>query len=91
MDEKLNRYFKEMYGEGTPCSITYNNCRYTGTMYGNEECFDIDQFYQVVVADGKAYKFYYNADDVENNDINNIDYENPIDVMELTDIDEDNL
>ena len=91
MEEKLRKYFENMYGEGIPYSAVIDGVRYEGLRYGNDECFDIDQFYQVVVSGDKAYKFYYDADDAPNNDINNIDYDNPLDIVELDDLDESDL
>lgn len=90
MDNKLNDYYKKLYGEGGQCDITFNGERYIGNMYGNDECFDCNDFYQIVVADGKSYKFYYNADNVKDDDLSNIDYDKPLDVQEEN-IDEDDL
>ena len=90
MEEKLNKYYTDLYGKGSPVDIVFENKRYTGTMYGNDECFDIDQFYQIVVADGKSYKFYYDADNVKNYDLSNIDYDNPLEIVEEN-IDESDL
>ena len=44
----------------------------------------------IVVADGKAYKFYYDADNVLNDDLSNIDYDNPLEIIEEN-IDESDL
>ena len=49
---ELKAWMEEKYGVSrTETTITYNGKTYTGHMYGNDECFAGDEFYQYFLTD----------------------------------------
>lgn len=84
MDEEyFNEYFKDECGPGTAMSVTTEDGKtISGIMYGNDECFYGDEFYQVLVSGGKVYACYYALTD--DNDLGNIDYTHPYRVDDCT-------
>ena len=55
----------------------------SGLMYGNDECFDLDGFYQYVVTpDDKVYACYYDAEGFD--DLGDIDYEHAECICDVT-------
>ena len=83
---KYDNYFKETYGAGVEMTVT-TECGIVlhGVMYGNDECFDLNDFYQVLVSDGKIYYCFYLFDGLdENMDLSNIDYGHPWKIEEVT-------
>ncbi len=49
-------------------------------IFGNDEMFDLDRFYQYVAIDGTLYKAYYNTDDIA---LDEIDYNHAEEIVEL--------
>ena len=87
--EYFNEYFKEIYGDGAVMTVTTEDGNtISGLMYGNDECFNVNDFYQILVADGKVYRCFYNLDQLDDNDnpndLGNIDYDHPCKVEECT-------
>ena len=75
--EALKNYFSAKYGESQETTITFDNEDYTGIMFGNDECFDCNDFYQYfLTTDGKLYKFYFEIPE-GTEDFGNLDYDNP--------------
>lgn len=72
----FNKFLKGLYGEGREVSIHKNELRVNGIMYGDDECFDSNDFYQYFVSDsGVLYKVYYDIS--ESTKLDTIQYENP--------------
>ena len=71
--EALKAWFSNKYGESTIDTIA----GHTGHMYGYDECFDTDSFYQYFLTqDGELLKMYFETpEDCE--DYGNIDYDKP--------------
>lgn len=57
----------------------------TGIMFGDDECFEDDEFFQFIYSDGKIYKVFYDA---EETDLDCIDYTEPY-RMEVAEASED--
>lgn len=73
-----NRYFVADQTSTVTCGET----TLTGYMYGNDECFDGEGFYQyLLTADAKLYKAYYDIPDDES-ELDSLDYDHPCDVVE---------
>jgi len=83
--DKYNDLFKEIYGYGTTMTVTTEDgSTISGIMFGNDECFDVNEFYQILVAGGKVYKCYYQLPEDDDGDLSNIDYEHPYRVDDCT-------
>ena len=67
------------YGAAAETTITYDGKTYTGYMYGNDECFDADEFYQYFLTADALLKVYYTIPD-GCEDYGDIDYSAPYDV-----------
>lgn len=64
---------RNKYGIPEHVTVDASNGDYLiGDMYGNDECFDGNDFYQYVVTSDGVYKAYYDVDD--DTDIDKIDY-----------------
>lgn len=77
----MNKYkesYESYYGEGSYCNITFKRKKFKGLMYGNDECFDGDEFYQVFLPDNDdaIYYFYYDIP-VSCTDYGEINYDKP--------------
>lgn len=55
------------------------------TIFGNDECFDVDEFYQYMLVGNSLYMAYYDYDD--ECELWEIDYEKPYKVVQITDLD----
>lgn len=63
----------DLYGSPEHMTVTAENGDYIiGDMYGNNECFDCNDFYQYIVTSDGVYKAYYDDDNVTN--VDEIDY-----------------
>ncbi len=84
--EVFNDFFKERYGKGITMTVTAADEKtISGLMYGDDECFNVNEFYQVLVSDGKVYECYYQLpNDDDDGDLSNIDYEHPYRVDDCT-------
>jgi len=77
---ELKAWMDGNYGQSSAeITITCNGKTYTGHMYGNDECFDGNEFYQYFLTADSLLKMYYNIPD-GCEDLSNIDYEAPYDV-----------
>lgn len=84
--EKFHVFFEGSYGKGATMTITTEDGNtISGLMYGNDECFNVNEFYQVLVSGGKVYECYYQIpNDDDDGDLSNIDYEHPYRVDDCT-------
>ena len=69
--------------------IVFDEITYSGRLVGNDECFDINGFYQYFIdfKNEKIYRMYYDTVDEDGEEIeslDDIDYYNPIDVEDCT-------
>lgn len=61
-------------------TIDYNGVTYNGVMFGNDECFDGNDFYQYFhTANGQLLKMFFDICDADGNDIDLdcVDYSKP--------------
>ena len=58
-NKELKTWMERQYGTSPKTTITYNGKTYTGHMYGNDECFVGDEFYQYFLTDDALLKLYY--------------------------------
>lgn len=79
---ELKLWLEKQYGKGTEATINYEDKQITGTMYGNDECFDTNDFYQFLLTDNTLYKAYYEIPD-GCEDLGSLDYNNPIDLRDI--------
>ncbi len=78
----LKKWMESRYGESLETTVNYNGEQIIGIMYGNDECFDVNEFYQyLLTADGNLYKAYFDIP-VDTEDLSNLDYENPYSMKE---------
>ncbi len=76
----LKAWMERKYGEScTETTFACNGKAYTGHMYGNDECFDGNEFYQYFLTEDELLRMYYNIPE-GCEDLTNIDYEVPYDV-----------
>ena len=79
--KELRAWLEERYGTGGEVTINYNNEKVTGIMYGNDECFEMDDFYQYILTEDALYKAFYEIPE-GNEDLGDLDYESPIDLKD---------
>ena len=79
---ELKLWLEKQYGKGTEATINYEGKQIVGTMYGNDECFDTNDFYQFLLTDNTLYKAYYEIPD-GCEDLGSLDYNNPIDLRDI--------
>lgn len=72
----MDRKYGTSKGEIT---IAYNGKMYTGHMYGNDECYDGDEFFQYFLTDTALLRLYYHIPE-GCTDFGAIDYKSPYDV-----------
>ena len=78
----LKAWMDRKYGASSAeITITHRGKTYTGHMYGNDECFDGNEFYQYFLTADSLLKMYYNIPD-GCEDLSNIDYSAPYDVRD---------
>ena len=75
--KELKKWLEKTYGEAEATTIMYEGKAYTGYMYGNDECFSGNDFYQYFLTDDTLYKAFYSIPDGET-DLGNLDYDNPV-------------
>ncbi len=75
----LKAWMDRKFGASRKTTITCNGKTYTGHMYGNDECFEGDEFYQYFLTDDALFTMYYNIPD-GCEDLSNINYKTPYDV-----------
>lgn len=67
--------------------VSIGMARYNGIMFGNDENFDIDEFYQFLLVGDKLYKCYYDTKDENGDwidDLGSIDYKHPYNVKDVS-------
>ena len=79
---ELKMWLEKKYGKGAEVTINFEDKQITGTMYGNDECFDTNNFYQFLLTDNALYKAYYEIPD-GCEDLGSLDYNNPIDLRDI--------
>ncbi|MGP1507952.1 MAG: hypothetical protein ACTTJW_03620 [Sphaerochaeta sp.] len=66
--------FKKLQESGSGITVTDGDITLTGVMFGNDECFDLNNFYQYLLTeDGNLYKCWYDTEGC-NSDFGRIDY-----------------
>lgn len=68
--------------------IKFDGKTYIGTMFGSDECFDLNGFYQYFAEDETLYKCYFNFHDEDGNeyeDLGDVDYKHPVEMIEEKD------
>ena len=70
--EKIANWLEKEYGDGGAVKLEDGR---TGIMYGNDECYEVYEFYQYIIIGDMLYRAYYDVDDVE--DLDRIDYTKP--------------
>lgn len=83
----IGEFLQKKYGEGTQTTVYFREFYISGIMYGNDECFDGDNFYQYLVSrDEKGhehcYKCYYTA----NVPLDEIDYTRSYYIEDATEV-----
>ena len=74
---EIKAWMDRQYGAShAEVTITHNGKTYTGHMYGNDECFDGDEFYQFLLTDTALLELYYHIPD-GCTDFGTIDYSAP--------------
>jgi hypothetical protein len=65
-------------------TINYDGNTFDGMIFGDDECFDGDEFYQWFhTTDGQLFKVYYDLDGVDLDNLDSIDYSTPSCVKRL--------
>lgn len=77
---ELKAWMERQYGASkAEINITYDGKTYTGHMYGNDDCFDGNEFYQFLLTDTALLRIYYDIPE-GCTDFGTIDYGAPYDV-----------
>lgn len=77
---EIKAWMERQYGESsTETTVTCNGKTYIGHMYGNDGCFEGDEFYQYLLTDNALLRLYYDIPE-GCEDFNNINYKTPYDV-----------
>ena len=75
----------KIYGNGNHITINYDGKTYAGVMFGNDECYQMNEFYQLFLdtADHKLYQVYYDIPDYDDASqaLDMIDYNHPYDMV----------
>ena len=71
-----------------PGNFTHDGQTIRGWMFGNDECFNGNEFYQYVFSvEGKLYRLYYSLDGADGEqitDLSNVDYSAPYHMEDCT-------
>lgn len=78
----LRSWLKKTYGHETEIEITHRDKQITGYMYGNNECFDANEFYQFLLTEYSLYKTYYEIPE-GCDDLGSLDYNNPYGLIDV--------
>lgn len=71
------------YGEGREIEVNFEGKKIKGVMFGNDECFECDDFYQYLLTKEKLLLCFYNTEENGNQiELDHIDYTNPVKVLE---------
>ena len=81
--KKVESYLKERYGEGGEVKVEFEGKEITGVMYGDDECFEMNDFYQYLLTKDTLYKAFYEIPN-DNDDLGSLDYENPTGLEDVT-------
>ncbi len=85
--ESENKELTKMLRNSELTEITVDGETMTGYVFGDDEMFDGDEFYQYFYCNGRLYQAYYSCEDCLE-DLGAVDYEHPYNVVE---VDEDCL
>lgn len=77
----LKNWMEEKYGKSELYTITFEGKEYTGYMYGNDECWDMNDFYQYFLTEDALYKAYFEVPE-GCEDLGSLDYNNPINLKD---------
>jgi len=77
----LKNWMEEQYGKGTETTINYEGKQITGIMYGNDECWDMNDFYQYLLTGDALFKAYFEVPE-GCEDLGSLDYNNPINLKD---------
>lgn len=79
---RIKKWMETNYHRTTElCTIVFEGQTYIGHMYGSDECFDNNVFYQYFLTDTQLLKMYFTIPE-GCDDYGDIDYDNPIDVID---------
>jgi len=90
MKTKIKEMIKQLEKAGyTTITVTDEATSITGILYGDNEMYDCNKFYQLLLTEeGKIYKCYYNTELDEDDEnfisLDEIDYTQPENVEEIT-------
>lgn len=73
---EIKMWMEHQYGQVSESKISFNGETYVGYMYGNDECYDTNEFFQYFLTADVLLKMYYEIPD-GCEDYNNIDYNHP--------------
>jgi len=74
---ELKAWMEEKFGpSSTETSIAFNGKTYTGHIFGNDECFNGNEFFQYFLTDDALLKLYYHIPE-GCTDFGTIDYNSP--------------
>lgn len=86
MDYNLQKKALEILyaGEGRETEVNFEGEKIKGIMFGNDSCFEGDNFYQWLLTKEKLLYCFYNIEDENGNQIelDNIDYSKPVNIVE---------
>ena len=77
-----------LYGDGNSISISISGRVKSGYIFGNDECYRGDLFYQIFLSDdASVYRVYYDIPECDDIDLafDMIDYSCPYDYDNITD------
>jgi len=79
--KEMKAWMDRKYGTSkAKTTVTCDGKTYTGRIYGNDECYDGNEFYQFFLTDTALLKLYYHLPD-GCDDLNNINYDAPYKVQ----------
>ena len=83
----LKKGLENLYDEGSKCQIYFEGKKIEGIMYGNNECFSCNDFYQLLLTKEKLLICFYDIEDEKGNeiDLEDIDYDNPAYIEQVED------
>ena len=77
----MYKFLQGKYGNGVDTTITIDGEKIRGVMFGNDECFDTDRFYQYLLDErGNLYECFYKTD----LPLDEIDYTHPFAIEDVT-------
>ena len=77
---KLKEWMERKFGASPKTTIMYNGKTYTGHIFGNDDCYDGNEFFQYFLTEDALLKLYYHIPD-GCTDFNAIDYSAPYKIL----------